>query len=336
MNARERRRHDAAWDRRRFVAEGIALALLTSLPGRPAFADVYPSRAIRLVVPWAPGGLVDTGGRVLAEALSGTLGQSVVVENAAGAAGRIGAEQVAKAAPDGYTLLMGTSSLAIDVHSGRPLAFDPVKDLVPVALVANAQSVVVVNPGSPWRSIRDVIAAAKAKPGELTYGTPGIGSPANLFVEQFKQMAGIEILHVPYSKSPAINDLLGGRLSLMFATIPVALPQIQAGKLRAIAVTGAKRFAALPDVPTVAESGLPQYEAGQWLGVFAPANTPADIVQKLNVEIARALATDGVKRALHARGTDPATASPAEFRKVFTTEVDKWGRVMRKSNIRLE
>ena len=321
---------------RRRLLRALCAAPFAGARALGAQGSSWPARTVRLVVPWAPGGLVDTGARVLAEPLTRTLGQPVVVENVAGAAGAIGSDQVAKAAPDGYTLLMGTSSLAIDAHAQKPLPYDAVRDFTTVALVATAQSVIVVNPASPIRSVRDLMAAARAKPGELTYGTPGIGSPANLFGEQFKQMAAVDILHVPYSKSPAINDLIGGRLSLMFATIPVALPQIRADKLRAIAVTGEHRFPTLPDVPTVSESGLPGYEAGQWLGLLAPAGTPAPIVERLNAEVNRALATDAVVRAFHERGMDTRAGTPDAFRQTLLAEVQKWGAVLRAGGIRLE
>lgn len=321
--------------RRRFLRDGVALSC-AALLGAPAFAQAWPTRAIRVVVPWAPGGLVDSGGRIIAEALTKALGASVVVDNVAGAAGTLGAEQVARAAPDGYTLLMGTSSLAIDVGGGRKMGFDPQQDLLPVAMVADTNNVVVVPADSPIRSIADLIAAAKAKPGGLEYGTPGIGSPAHLFSELFAQTAKVQMLHVPYSRSPAMNDLIGGRLAVMFATIPSAMPQIRSGKLRALAVTGATRFPTLPEVPTVMEAGLPGYAAGQWLGVFAPARTPVDVVRKLNDEINKAVATPAVAKQLVDRGMTPTTMTPAEFAKVFAGDVRKWGDVIRTAGIKLE
>ena len=319
--------------RRRFVGVAVAFAAL-----RPAFAlaQGYPGRTIRIVVPWAAGGLVDTAGRIVADALGKSLGQSAVVENVPGVAGNLGADQVARAAPDGHTLLMGTSSIAIDVAGGRRVPFDPLKDLVPVALVADTNNVVIVPAASPFKSIADLIAAAKAKPGELSFGTPGIGSPSHLFSELFAQSAGLKMLHVPYSRTPALNDLIGGRLSVMFATIPAAMPQIRSGTVRALAVTGSTRFPTLPDVPTVAESGLPGYDAGQWVGVFAPGGTPADIVQRLNVEITRATKTPAVAQQLQERGMIPLAATPAEFAKRFADDVRKWGVVVRASDIKLE
>lgn len=321
------------WTRRRWLS---AAALLSLGASARAFAQGFPSRTIRVVVPWAPGGLVDSGGRIIAEALTKSLGQSVVVENVPGAAGTLGAEQVARAAADGYTVLMGTSSLAIDVAGGRKMAFDPQKDLVAVAIVADTNNVVIVPEGSPIRSIADLVSAAKAKPGELAYGTPGIGSPAHLFSELFAQTAGVQMLHVPYSRSPAMNDLVGGRLAVMFATIPSATPQIRNGKVRALAVTGATRFPTLPEVPTVIEAGVAGYSAGQWLGVFAPARTPPDVVRKLNDEINKAVKTPAIAQQLVDRGMTPTTLTPEEFGKLFTDDVRKWGAVIRTAGIKLE
>ena len=321
--------------RRGFVFGVFALASL-SLASWSACAQDFPTRAIRVVVPWAPGGLVDGGGRLLADALTKSMGQSVVVENVPGAAGALGADQVAKAAPDGYTLLMGTSSLAIDVAGGRRLALDPQKDLVPVALVADTSNVIIVPAASPIMSIRDLIAAAKAKPGEIAYGTPGIGSPAHLFAELFAQTADVKMLHVPYGRSPAMNDLIGGRLAVMFATIPVAMPQIRSGQVRALAVTAPSRFPTLPDIPTVMESGLPGYEAGQWLGVFAPARTPPAVVRQLNGDITNAVKSPVVAQALVERGMLPLTGTQAEFAQRFAADVKRWSAVIRSAGIKLE
>ena len=322
--------------RRRFVGSVAAVAALHALPHRAAIAQSYPSRPIRIVVPWPPGGLPDTGGRVVGEALTRALGHSAVVENLPGAAGNLGADQVAKAAPDGHALLMGTSSIAIDVAGGRKLPFDPQKDLVPVALVADTNSVVIVQPESSIKSIAELIAAAKAKPGDLTFGTPGIGSPAHLFSELFAQMAGIQMLHVPYSRTRAINDLIGGRLTVMFATIPSSLPQIRSGQVRALAVTGTTRFPTLAEFPTVAEAGLPGYEAGQWLGVLAPGGTPQPIVQRLNEEVTRAVRDPATSKFLQERGLTPLTGTPGDFAKAFAADVRKWSGVINKANIKLE
>jgi tripartite-type tricarboxylate transporter receptor subunit TctC len=334
-NRRGEQMTPALFSRRRFVAAAAAVPLLAT-PMGTTLAQAWPNRPIRIVVPWPPGGLPDTGGRVVGDALTKTLGQSAVVENLPGAAGNLGAAEVAKAAPDGHTLLMGTSSIAIDIAGGRKLPFDPQRDLVPVALVADTNSAVIVPPDSPVKSIADLIAAARAKPGDLSYGTPGIGSPAHLFSELFAQMAGVKMLHVPYNRTRAINDLIGGRLSVMFATIPSSLPQIRSGQVRAIAVTGATRFPALAEFPTVAEAGLPGYEAGQWLGVLAPGGTPQPIVQRLNDEVTRTIRDPATVKFLQERGLTPLTGTPAEFARVFAADVRKWGGVIRASDIRLE
>lgn len=318
------------WSRRRWLA-AAALAPAASVFGQP-----FPSRTIRLVVPWPPGGLVDGGGRIVAEALTKSLGQSVVVENVPGAAGTLGADQVVRASPDGYTLLMATSSLAIDVAGGRKTSYDPLRDLAPVALVADTNNVVIVPASSPIRSVKDLVAAAKAKPGEFAYGTPGIGSPAHLFSELFAQMTGAPMLHVPYSRSPAMNDLIGGRLAVMFATIPAATPQIRSGTVRALAVTGDARFPTLPDVPTIIEAGVAGYGAGQWLGVFAPSRTPSDIVRRLNDEIGKAVRTPAIAQQLVERGMTPVTTTPDGFAKLFADDVRKWGAVIRTAGIKLE
>jgi tripartite-type tricarboxylate transporter receptor subunit TctC len=273
---------------------------------------------------------------VVADAIGRSLGQPGMVENMPGAAGTLGADFVTKAQADGHVLLMGTSSLAIDVAGARKTSYDLVRDLTPVALVADTQSVVVVPPASPLQSIADLITAAKAKPGDLAYGTPGIGSPAHLFTELFCQMAGIKMLHVPYNRTPAVNDLMAGRLSVMFATAPASLSHIRNKLLRPLAVTGTHRLAALPDVPTVAQAGLPNYQAGQWLGVFAPAATPAPTVQKLHAEITRAVNSPAVSKALEDRALEPRTASSAEFRKIVGDEIAKWTTVMRSGGIHLE
>ena len=323
-------------ERRRVLRHSATLALGAAMNGiAPAFAQGYPSRAIRIIVPWGPGGLVDIGGRVVGDALQKAFDQATAVENVPGAAGTLGAHQVAKAGPDGHTLLMGTSSIALDVAGGRAMPFDPLRDLALVALVADTYSVLIVPLSSPFKSVAELVAAAKAKPGALSYGTPGIGSPAHLFSELFAQTAGINMLHVPYGRAPALNDLMGGRLDVMFATIPIALAPIKSAQVRPLAVTSARRFPLLPDVATVAEAGVPGYQATQWLGVFAPAATPSEIVQRLNAEITRAIGTPAVAQALQARGLDPRTASPDEFRRVLAADIVKWGQVIRAGNIKL-
>lgn len=318
---------------RRAVLAGVLACAATATP---ALGQAYPSRPLRIIVPWGPGGLVDTGGRIVGDALQKALGQAAAVENMPGAGGAIGANQVARATPDGHTLLMATSSLAIDVGGGRALPFDPVKDLAPVGLVADTHSVVVVPPNSPIASVTDLVAAAKAKPGGLSYGSPGIGSPAHLFGELFSQMVGVSMLHVPYGRADALNDVMGGRLAVMFATIPVSMPHIKNGNLRALAVTGPTRDPGLPQIPTVVEAGVADFTVGQWLGVFAPAKTPQPVIARLSEEIAKAVAVPETAATMRARGLVPRTATPQEFAAVLAADIKKWGSVIRTAKIELQ
>lgn len=319
--------------RRRLLQAGAAWA---AVPVLARAQQTYPWRPLRVIVPWAPGGLVDTGGRVVGDALTRAFGQGAPVENIPGAAGTLGADQVAKATPDGHVLLMGTSSLAIDVAGSRKMPFDPQKDLAPVALVADTYSVIVVPQSSPIQNLQQLVAAARAKPGSFSYGTPGIGSPAHLFTELFSQTAKLDLLHVPYGRTQALNDLLGGRLSMMVSTVPSALPQIRNQQLRPLAVTGSRRIATLPDVPTVAEAGVPGYEASQWLGVFVAAATPKPTVTRLHHEITAAIGQAATAQTLAQRGLEPRSGTPEEFARVFAADIEKWSRVMKSGNIKLE
>lgn len=332
--------HDPHLPARRLLTRamllGIACVSAPLLPRAARAAQDWPSRPIRLIVPWAPGGLVDFGGRMVAEGLGRALPQPVAVENAPGAAGTLGAAQVANADPDGHTLMMGTSSVAIDVAVGRKTAYDPTKDLLPVSLVADTHSFVIVPPDSPWKSLAELIAAAKRTPGEVAYGTPGIGSPAHLFVELFSQMAGIKVLHVPYGRTQAINDLIGGRLAFMFATVPSSINQIRNRQVRALGVTSAIRMPGFPDIPTVAEGGVAGYEAGQWLGVFAPGATPMPIVDRLGQEIRRTIESTEVAGKLRDRGMVPRVATPSAFADTFTADVAKWRKVIQTAGIALK
>jgi len=321
--------------RRGLLRAGVALPLAATLPTGQAQGS-FPTRTIRIVVPWAAGGLVDTGGRVMAEGLAQSLGQAAVVENVPGAAGTLGAAQVARAAADGHTLLMATSSVAIDVAGRRKMALDPLRDLVPVATVSDSFSVIVVNAASPWNSLKEVLDAARPEPGKLSYGTPGIGSPAHLFTELLAQTAALKLLHVPYGRSPAITDLLGGQLSLMVATIPVSIPHIRSGRLRALAVTSGVRLPNLPEVPTVAEAGLPGYEAGQWLGLFAPAGTPEAVIGRLSTEVRRIISLPESAKTLAARGLEPRVGGPAELAQALRSDIEKWSKVMESAGIRLD
>jgi tripartite-type tricarboxylate transporter receptor subunit TctC len=325
----------AAPARRRLLS--VAAAGCAAAAFAPALrAQAFPSRPVRVVVPWAPGGLVDGGGRVIGEALGRSLGQPVVVENLPGAAGTVGADRVAKSPPDGHVLLVGTSSLAIDAAAGRRTPYDLARDLVPVATIGDTHSIVVVPAASPFTTLGELLAEARRKPGELPYGTPGIGSPAHLFTELLAQKAGVRLLHVPYNRSPAINDLMGGRLATMVATVPIALGPVRNGLLRPLAVTGPRRLPALPDVPTVAEAGVAGYSAGQWLGLLAPAGTPAQAIERIAAETARAVASPEVAKALDDRGIEPRAVGPADFARLLADDVVTWREVVRAANIRLE
>jgi tripartite-type tricarboxylate transporter receptor subunit TctC len=321
--------------RRQLVASAPLAAFLASAGSTYAQAG-FPSRTIRLIVPWAPGGLVDTGARVLAEGFAPALGQAAVVENIPGAAGTLGAAHVAKAPADGHTLLLGTSSIAIDIAGRRKMNLDPLRELTPVAMISDSFSVIVVQASSPWQSLGDLLRAARAEPGKLSYGTPGIGSPAHLFSELLAQTAGLSMLHVPYGRSPAINDLMGGQLSLMVATVPVAIPHIRSGRLRALAVTGTRRLSNLPEVPTAAEAGVAGYEASQWLGLFAPAGTPETAIARLAAEVRRITAQPGNAKLLESRGLDPREGGPSELAQALRTDIGKWQRVMDQAGIRLD
>src|SRR4030095_5020494 len=280
----------------------IVLALVSPL----ACAQTYPTKPIRLVVPFPPGGATDILARDVAQKLSDAWGQSFVVDNRPGAGGNIGSELVAKAAPDGYTLEMGTvGTHAINASLYAKMPYDHVKDFVPVILVAGVPNVLVVNPSVPVNSVAELIAYAKANPGKLNFASSGNGTSIHLSGELFKVMAGVQITHVPYKGSaPALQDLLGGQVQLMFDNLPPSLPQIKAGKLKALAVTSTTRAAALPDVPTMAESGLPGFEASSWFGVLAPAGTPPAIVAKLNAEIGKWLASPEAKEKLAKQGAN--------------------------------
>jgi tripartite-type tricarboxylate transporter receptor subunit TctC len=317
--------------RRHWLVLAATAAAATSLR-----AQSFPTRPVRIIVPWAPGGLVDGGGRAIADALGRSLGQPGVVENLPGAAGTVGADRVARAPADGYALLMGTSSLAIDAAGGRRTPYDVVRDLAPVALVGETPSIVVVPAASPFGTLAELLDAARGKPGELTYGTPGIGSPAHLFTELLSQKAGVKLLHVPYNRSPAINDLMGDRLTMMVATAPASLNHVRNRLLKALAVTGSRRIGALPDVPTVAQAGVPGYEASQWLGLLAPAGTPAPVIARLHEEVARAVADPAVAKSLLDRGIEPRSAAPAEFGRVISEDIARWTTVIRAAGITLE
>jgi len=295
-----------------------------------ALAQSYPSRPVRMVIPLSPGGFADVPGRILASRLSALLGYNVFVENRAGAGGTIGADFVAKSAPDGYTLLFTGTPHVISAWVYKKLPYDPLKDFEPVALVASGPYVLVVNPQLPVKSVRELIAAAKARPGQIDYASSGNGSAQHLVSALFASMAGIQLNHVPYKGSgPAMQDLLGGQVKVSFAGIPNVLPHVKAGRLRALAVSTPQRSPDLPQVPTVAEAGVPGYQATLWLNLAAPAGTPADIVQRLYAETAKALQDAELQQSFRAAGVEASPMSPQELAAFMQAEYEKWGKVVR-------
>ena len=295
-----------------------------------AWAQSWPSRPIRMVVPLSPGGFADVPGRILAARLSSSLGYNVFVENRPGAGGTIGADFVAKSAPDGYTLLFTGTPHVISAWIYKKLPYDALKDFEPVALVASGPYVLVVNPQLPVHSIPELIAAAKAQPGKIDYASSGNGSAQHLVSALFASMAGIELNHVPYKGSgPAMQDLLGGQVKVSFAGIPNVLPHVKAGRLRALAVSTPQRSPDLPDVPTAAEAGVPGYQATLWLNLAAPAGTPGDIVQRIYAETARALQDAELQQNFRSAGVEASPMSPQELAGFMRGEYEKWGKVVR-------
>jgi tripartite-type tricarboxylate transporter receptor subunit TctC len=318
----------------------FAAGLFTALcvVGDGAHAQTYPTKSIRLIVPFPPGGPADILSRAIGQKLTDSWGQQVVVDNRAGAGGTIGSDLAAKGAPDGYTLLMGfVGTHAINPSLYSSLPYDVVKSYEPVSLVATATIILVLHPSLPAKSVKELIAVAKSKPGELTFGSPGNGTPQHLAGELFNTMAGVKMTHVPFKGAvPAINDLLGGRISLIFSSAPPALPHVASGKLRALAVTSARRSSVSPDLPTVSESGLPGFEVINWYGVLAPARTPKSIVDKLNAEITRITNMPDVKERLSTVGIEALSSTPAQFAAFIKEETAKWAKVVKFSGARLD
>jgi tripartite-type tricarboxylate transporter receptor subunit TctC len=318
------------------VLKSCALAALAiSAAAQP---QVYPAKPLRMIVAYPPGGGTDIVGRMLAQKLGESLGQRVVVENRGGASGNIGTELAARAAPDGYTILMGNvAPNAINVSLFKDLPFDPVADFAPVSLVASTPNILVVHPSTPARTVKEVIALAKAKPGTLNFASAGTGSSSHLAGELFRILAGADIVHVPYKGAgPAMVDVLSGQVQLYFATMPAAMPHVKPGKLAPVAVTSARRSRALPGLPTIAESGVPGYEASTWYGVLAPAHTPAAVVARLHGDIVKILADAALHARLADQGFDPVGSSPEEFGAYIKSEILKWGKVIRDAGIRPE
>lgn len=315
-------------------ASSLIKAIVAAVPlllGASHVQAAWPERPVTLVVPYTPGGVTDALARNVAKVLSEKIKQPVVVENRPGGGANIGAAHVANADPDGYTLLMGSAAThAINVSLYQKLPYDPIKDFAPISLVAQVPNVLVVHPSVPAHNVKELIAYAKANPGKLNFGSSGAGGTIHLSGELFKSMAGVQMTHVPYKGSaPAVNDLLGGQIQLMFDSSVV--PHVKAGKLRALGVTSAKRSSALPEVPTIAEAGLPGYEATAWFGILAPAGTPEPVIKKLNTEISAVLRDPSIVKWMEAQGFDAAGGSPAEFAAHIQKETTKWARVVKES-----
>jgi len=316
-------------------ALGLLFAALV-LAGSAAHAE-YPEKTIRIVVPYPPGGFNDTLGRIVAQKLGEAWGQPAVVENRPGGGTLIGTDSVAKAAPDGYTLLVVAFPFAVNPSLYAKLPYDTVKDFAPLLLAGQTPNLLVVNPEVPIHSVKELIAAAKAKPGSLSYGSTGSGSSNHLSMELFRTMTGVELVHVPYKGSaPMVTDLLGGHVQVAFDNTPNVLPQVKAGKLRALAITSASRSEMVPDVPTVAEAGVPGYEVGVWFGIVAPAGTPPAVLAKLNAELNRMLAMPDVKQKFADQGVEPVGGPPERFAEHLKVQIEKWTKVVKESGAKVE
>lgn len=317
----------------------VSIAALMLLAGtQAATAQSWPSKPIRIISPYPPAGANDLLARIIAPKLSEQLGQGVVVENRAGATGNIGAELVAKAPADGYTLLMGQAgNLTINISLMAKIPFDPVRDFSPVTMVASTPNVLVVHPSMPVRTVRDLIALAKLKPGQINYATSGIGSPGHLAAELLNKAAGIRLVHIPYKgAAPALLDVVAGNAHLYFTSAVSAQPFIPSGRLRMVAVASAKRSPSLPEVPTVAEAGFPDFDVSSWWGVVAPAGTPREVVLRLQTEIHRVIALPEIRAKLAEQGLDIATNTPEQFAAYIKTETAKWAKLIREVGVKPE
>jgi tripartite-type tricarboxylate transporter receptor subunit TctC len=310
----------------------IAAGLVFSLWAVSALAQDYPTRPVRIVIPLSPGGTTDVPGRIIAQKLSESLGQQFFVENRAGAGGTIGSEYVAKAKPDGYTLLLTASPFVIAPHVYKSMPYDTLADFAPVIRIATGPYVLVVHPSLGVNSVKELIALAKKDPGKIDFASSGNGGAQHLVTELFMYMTGIKLNHVPYKGSgPAQQDLMSGIIKVSFVGTPIAIPHMKSGRLKALGVSTAKRSPEIPEVPTIAEAGVPGYEAIVWIGMLAPAGTPREIVVRLNGEIGKLIRTDDVKKLLAPTGMEPDPDTPAQFGAYLKGDYDKWGKVVRDS-----
>lgn len=309
--------------------------LLPLLFASVVHAQAWPAKPVRIIVPFAPGGPADVLARVIGQELSDTLGQPFVIENKVGAAGNIGVEQIAKAAPDGYTLgIVPVGNIAVNPSLFPTLPYKA-SELAPVAMLATVENVLAVNAEVPAQSLKELLALAKQKPGTLSFASPGAGSQAHLAGELMALEADLKLIHVPYKGiGPAINDLVGGQVTMMFGSMSAVLPHIKSGKLRALGVASLKRSAAMPELPTIAEQGLPKFEAVSWYALMAPAGTPAAVVDRLNAESTRSLAKPAIKEKFAAQGLEPGSGKPQDLAATIRTETARWAEVIRKQNIK--
>jgi tripartite-type tricarboxylate transporter receptor subunit TctC len=318
--------------------QAIALALLTLFAITAHAADPYPTRPVRIIVPFPPGGPADALARIVGDKLASGWKQAIVVENRPGAGGNIGMELGAKAAPDGYTLVLAPAgNLTVNPSLYRSVPYDVAKDFAPVTVIAAVPNILIVSNAVPAKSVAELIAYAKAHPGELNYSSPGAGSGAHLAGELFKSMAGVDMTHVPYAGiAPAVTAVVGGQVQLMFAGSTAALPQVQGGKVRALGVASPARSSAAPGLPTLSESGLTGFDVTSWYGIVAPAKTPPDVVNKIAADIARVLAEPDIREKLAAQGTEPIGNTPAEFAAMIRSETAKWRKIVTEANIKVE
>ena len=319
----------------RFCLAGVVFVVASM---QPTLAQDYPAKAVRLIVPYAAGGTADMLARAIGQKIGQSFGQQVIIDNRPGAGGNIGADLAAKAAPDGYTLLMGTvATHAINPNLYPNMPYDAARDFAPIVLIATLPNLLVVHPSLPVRSVKELIELAKAKPGELAFASAGNGTSQHLSGELFKKMTGVDMIHVPYKGSaPAVTDLVGGQVQLMFDNIPSSLPQVRAGKLRALAVTGPRRSPVLPDLPTLSEAGLPGFSITSWFALFAPAGTPERILHRLNREAGKAIASRELRQLWLAQGIEPAGGTAEQLAAFRRIEASRWEKIAKDSGARVE
>ena len=322
----------------RLAPKGLLAGLLTLMTAWAWAQGAYPQKTVRLIVPFPPGGGNDVIARVVAQKLTDKWGQTVVVENRAGANGIVGLQALIQAPADGYTLAVGAAGpMAVNPSLYAKLPYDPLKDFAPITNLVNFPLLLVTHPSVPAKTTRELVALAKAKPGQLTYASPGSGNSGHLAGELFNSMAGVQIVHIPYKgQGPAQTDLMAGQVNMLYSSIPSVINQVKSGQLTAIAVGSAKRLASIPDVPTISESGVPGYEAYSWVGLVAPAQTPPDIVRKIHRDVSEILKQRDVADKLNQQGALPIGDTPEEFTQYIRDEIAKWGKVVREANIKLD